>query len=601
MEINKDRGWGGLPAFSKALFNETYLLDGETYDMWTRRMSQFSKSSEQARRLRGYLSNYWMAPSTPISSNGGTDRGMPIACMVQHVGDSRDDIFESWKEASWVGSEGTGLGRYWGDVREIGSPVADKGGSSGVIPFMVVDEALTKAISQGSIRRMSIADYLPIWHPEIREFLELRSPNGDRGRRAPELHHAVVIDDLFMESLITDTPYALISPKTREVIEMVSPKEIWEKLLEIRTTLKGEPYLMFVDTVNKQLPIEYSKLGLKVSTMQLCNEIAQHTAPDYTAVCCLASANVEYWEEWKDDKYFLGDMSDFLDEVLSDFLRRTEGKKGFENSRRATINERNIGIGVMGYHGLLQSKSIPFDSAMAYGLNKVIFKHIRESLDAHQASLPLSEICPMSREVGTHRRNILTMAVAPTMSISTLCNLATSGIEPAVANAFTKKVKQGSFAVQNKFLSKIIEKAALEFYPIREYGHSEGAFWVAEQWKSIKSNEGSVQHLEWMTDWDKEVFKTSFEIHQKHIVAQAGDRQEWIDQGQSLNIFVPGGSNVQYISDLHIRAWRAGVKGLYYLRSSVASRATTSMGQREKITTDTTMDELTSDACPSCA
>ena len=589
-----NRGWDNLPEFSKTLYKATYFLPNETYDGWLDRIfTAYGNDTEHTNRMKKYAHNYWFHPSTPISSNGGTKRGLPISCMVQSISDNRESIINSWKESAWIGSEGTGIGKYWGNVRELGASIKGRGESSGIIPFMGVDEALSKAISQGGLRRLSIADYLPVWHPEIMEFLEIRSPLGDQGRRAPELHHGVVIDDKFMEAVIHNTTYELISPSTKKVVDTINAREAWNKLLDIRTTLKGEAYLLFIDTVNKNRPPEYITEDMIIETSQLCCEIALYTADNYTAICCLASVNAEYFDEWEQDKQFLPDCSDFLDNVIEDFIIKTKDKPGFENSRRSAINERAQALGVMGFHSMLQKKMIPWESPMAKGLNIKLFKHMRESLDAYQASLPLSVRCPLSKKAGTNRRNITTMAVAPTMSISSLCNVTSSGIEPWVTNAFTKKVKQGSFSITNKYLHNVM----VEFIcsnpistPLLD--------WVDEQWNSIKKHEGSIQHLEWMDQNTKDVFKTAFEIDQRWVIDFAGDRQPFIDQSQSVNIFVSGGSKTQYISDLHVLAWVRGLKGLYYLRSSAINRASTSTNER-KIIHQQEVD-LMSDTCPSC-
>lgn len=587
-----NRNWGNLHPMSKAVYEQTYFLPDENYEGWLARISKTYQNDEaHGLRIKSYIKNRWFHPSTPISSNGGTDRGLPISCMVQHVGDSRKEIFASWYEAAWVGSEGTGLGRYWGDVRAINEPVGkDRGNSSGVIPFMGVDEAISKSVSQGGIRRMSIADYLPVWHPEILEFLDIRSPIGDRSRRAPELHHGVVIDDVFMNAVINDSTYDLRSPKTNQTIQSVSARDLWVKLMSNRSMVSGEPYLLFIDTVNAQRPQEYVLNNMKVVTSQLCSEISLYTAPDYTAVCCLASVNDEYWDEWKVDEKFLPDCVDFLDNVLTDFINRTEHMEGFENSRRSAINERSVALGQMGWHSLLQSKLIPWESPMAKGLNIQIAKHIREAVDAHQATLSKDSLCPLSKKSGTHRRNVHTLGIAPTMSISTLCNLTSSGIEPNLTNAYTKKVKQGSFAVTNKYLAKVIIANSTHYSGCT---NPDPDAWITEQWASIKKNNGSVQHLDWMTQDIKDVFKTAFEIDQRWVVEFAGDRQEFIDQAQSVNLFVPGGSSAQYISDLHILAWKSKLKSLYYLRSTAINRASTASNERKTI-------DIQPDECLSC-
>lgn len=598
----ENRGWTGLPSISKTMYQATYFLEGEDYNAWCRRMSSsFSNDPEHASRIYGYLQKYWFHPSTPISSNGGTDNGLPISCYVGDVEDSKQGIFDSWNESGWLGSNAGGIGRYWGNVRESGAEVGQHGGkSSGIIPFMCVDGALTRAISQGNIRRMSQADYIETSHPEIVEFLEIRKPTGDQNRRDQDLHHGVSISDAFMEAVIADDNWNLISPKTGEVVETIKARLIWNKILEMRITT-GEPYLFFYDNVNRLAPSEYKTLGLDIHLSNLCTEIMLNTSPTKTNVCCLASINLEYWDEFKDElDTFVADCTDFLDNVIQDFIDRTEGHDGFKNARNAALEERALGLGVMGFHSLLQKKNIPFESAIAKGLNINIFKSLRKAADKHQEVITTANpdlICPMSLKAGTKKRNIVTLAVAPTMSISNLCNLASSGIEPWISNAFTKKLKQGSFAIRNKFLEKVIVDYANKNIvgtpdPINT--------WIEEQWQSIKKNEGSVQHLDWMDDYTKAVFKTAFEIDQKWLIEHAANRTEYIDQGQSLNLFIIGNSHIQAISDLHIMAWKKGIKSLYYNRSTNPNRASTASKDRQTIQTSSSGTNPMDEGCIGC-
>lgn len=600
----QSKGWTGLPDISKALYQETYFLPGEDYNQWVARIcTAYANDGDHASRMQDYIRSYIFHPSTPISSNGGTDRGLPISCYVGSVGDSKQHIFDSWSESCWLGSHGGGVGKEWSAVREINSPVGQHGGkSSGIIPFMKVNGSLCSAISQGGIRRYSEANYLDVSHPEIEEFLEIRKPTGDQNRKALELHHGVVISDAFMHAVIAGDVWDLISPKTGKVVTTVDARSIWTKILEMRATT-GEPYLLFSDTANRLAPPEYHALGYQITTSNLCNEIYLHTSPTKTNVCCLASLNLEYWDEFKDNlDQVVADCTDFLDNVLQEFIDRTAGKPGFENAHRAAIEERAIGLGVMGLHSLFQQRNLPFESPMAKGLNAQIFKAIRKASDKHQHSLPTEDMCPLALKAGPEnaqacRRNIVTLAIAPTMSISNLCNLASSGVEPWVANAFSKKLKQGTFAIRNKYLDAAIRK----YYNEGEWPTPRTTpedIWVEEQWSSIKKAEGSVQHLSWMDQWTKDVFKTAFEINQASVVDLAGDRAPHIDQGQSINLFVPGNSHVQNLSDLHVLAWRKGLKGLYYLRSTNPNRASTAANDRKHIQVD--QPDLFSDACPSC-
>lgn len=576
------RGWDSLPELSKAIYKETYFLPGETYDQWLDRVSQaYQNDPEHGLRMRSYMQNLWFHPSTPISSNAGTDRGLPISCFTKSVYDDKPSIFGNYAEAFNLGAYGGGIGTDWSRVRSVNEPVGSHGGKSGgVIPFLGISDRSTLGISQGGLRRASEAVYLHISHPEIEEFIDLRKETGDSNRRCPNLHHGVVIPDSFMNSVIHDTPWDLISPKSGSVIKTVSARKLWTQLLEARITT-GEPYIMFEDTVNDLSPEEYKQENIHVSTSNLCTEITLRTDSIHSGVCCLGSINLEYWDEYQQCfDQFIADCSDYLDNVLQDFIIRTEGLPGFERARAGAIDERSIGLGVMGFHSLLQSKLIPWESPMAKGLNLKIFQQIKDSADKH--NMHHNSMCPMSVRclpdglvkpgfTDKAKRNIHVTAIAPTMSISSLCGVTSSGIEPWVTNAFTKKVKQGSFAIKNKYLDMYIQKEA------------ESTQWINEQWDSIKKHDGSVQHLDWMPQDIKDVFKTAFELDQRYLLEFAGDRSPLIDQGQSLNLFIPAGSSVQYISDLHILAWKKKIKSLYYIRSSAGVSASTTSGDRKQI------------------
>lgn len=579
------RNWDTLPAFSQSLYRDTYFLPEENYDEWIYRVATAYQNDEaHGLRMRSYIQNLWFHPSTPISSNAGTNRGLPISCFTKSVADDKPSIFQNYNEAFNLGAFGGGIGTDWSTVREVSAPVGQHGGkSSGIIPFLGISDRSTLAISQGGLRRASEAVYLHISHPEIEEFIDLRKPTGDQNRRAPNLHHGVVIPDAFMNAVIYDLQWDLISPKTNTVVKTVSARDLWIRLMDVRTTLKGEPYLLFIDTVNDMAPEEYKHENITVTTSNLCTEITLRTDDSHSGVCCLGSINLEYWDEYQHCfDQFIADCSDFLDNVLQSFIDLTEGLPGFGRARAGAIDERSIGLGVMGFHSLLQSKMIPFESPMAKGLNMKIFKQISDSADKHNIGVATEGSdrrratdqalhCQMSRRSGTCKRNIHVTAIAPTMSISSLCGVTSSGIEPWVTNAFTKKVKQGSFAITNKYLEQYMDKY-MDTLPFD---------WHAQQWASIKKNNGSVQHLDWMPQDVKDVFKTAFEIDQRWIIELAGDRQSFIDQAQSINLFIPGNSHVQYISDLHILAWKKKVKSLYYLRSSAVDRASTTSTDRK--------------------
>jgi len=595
-----NRGWHGLPEFSQKLYGHTYFLPGEDYDGWVMRVSEaYCNDSEHRMRMSRYLYNYWFHPSTPISSNAGTDRGLPISCFTKTVKDDKASIFQNYNEAFNLGAYGGGIGTDWSEVREVNANVGQHGGkSSGLIPFLGVSDRSTLAISQGGLRRASEASYLHVSHPEIEEFIDLRNPTGDQTRRAPNLHHGVVIPNVFMKAVVFNQPWDLISPKTGEVVKTISAKKLWEKILNVRTTLKGEPYLLFIDRVNQLAPTEYKLEDISVVTSNLCTEITLRTDEKHSGVCCLGSINLEYWDEYQDCfDQFIADCSDFLDNVLQDFIDKTEGLPGFERARAGAIDERSIGLGVMGFHSYLQSKMIPWESAMAKGVNLKIFKQIKESADMHNYSTSTAT-CPMAKRNGSTKRNIHVTAIAPTMSISSLCNIASSGIEPWVTNAYTKKVKQGAFPIRNKFLEKYIRASGYDDERFTDKAEK----WISEQWESIKAHNGSVQHLEWMPQNIKDVFKTAFEIDQKWVIEFAGDRSPRVDQGQSLNLFIPGNSHVQYISDLHILAWKKKIKSLYYLRSNAVNRASTANNERKQIKAENpSLAELMEDTCVGCA
>ena len=596
------RGWNALPAFSQAVYKDTYFLPGEDYPRWLSRVSRaYQNDDAHGMRMMQYISSFWFHPSTPPSSNGGTDRGLPISCYTSSIPDSKTGIFGSWNEFAWLGAGGGGIGRDWSVVREINHQVGKHGGkSSGIIPFNVVDGTLSRSVSQGGIRRASVADYLDISHPEIEEFIDIRKPTGDQTRRSDALHHGIIITDDFMRAVISDCPWDLISPKDRTIVKTVQARKLWHQIMEVRATLKGEPYLLFIDTVNKMSPAEYKAEDIKVTTSNLCTEVTLRTDETHNGVCCLGSINLEFWDEYQVDDIFdlfIADVTDYLDNILQSFIDLTGEltdpleKMGYERARNGAIDERSIGLGVMGLHSLFQSKMIPWESPMAKGLNLKIFKRIKESADKHN-NVTVDLACPMSlrsSEDGQYKRNIHVTAIAPTMSISSLCNVASSGVEPWVTNAFTKKVQQGSFAITNKFLDAYIHEKCHELM--------HHITWIDEQWASIKKHDGSVQHLDWMPQEIKDVFKTAFEIDQKWVIELAGDRQPFVDQAQSINLFIPGNSHVQYIADLHVLAWKKKLKSLYYLRSSAVNKASTASNDRKVIQTQ---EDLMSDACVGC-
>ena len=562
-EITVDRSRDALLTdFGKKTMEDRYLLPGESFqDMFARVARTYGDDADHAQRIYDYISKLWFMPATPVLSNGGAKRGLPISCFLNGVGDSLDHIVSTWNENVALASNGGGIGTYWGDVRSIGEKVKHAGATSGIIPFIRVMDSLTLAISQGSLRRGSAACYLDVHHPEIEEFLEIRKPSGDFNRKSLNLHHGVNITDEFMEAVAKDEEFGLKSPKTGEVLRTINARKLWQKILEIRLQT-GEPYLLFSDTVNKQMAAHQRKLGLKVSTSNLCSEIMLHTGKDHlgedrTAVCCLSSINAEKYFEWKDEPQFVEDIMRFLDNVLQDFIDNAPAS--MTKAAYSAMRERSVGLGMMGFHSFLQSMNIPFESAMAKSWNTRLFKHIRMGADA--ASVTLAEekgACPDAEEAGMRQRFSHKLAIAPTASISIICGGASPCIEPIPANVYTHKTLSGSFTVKNQSLEKLLDEKDQN---------------TDETWTSILEQEGSVQHLDFLTDEEKDVFKTAFEIDQRWVIDLAADRSSYICQGQSVNVFIPGDVNKWDLHMLHWMAWEKGVKSLYYCRSKSVQRA----------------------------
>lgn len=551
-----------LTDFGKKTLVDRYLLPGESYqDMFARVSTAYADDLEHAQRLYDYMSNLWFMPATPVLSNGGANRGLPISCFLNSVDDSLGDIVSTWTENVWLASNGGGIGTYWGSVRSIGEKVGQNGQTSGIIPFIRVMDSLTLAISQGSLRRGSAAVYLDVHHPEIEEFLEIRKPSGDFNRKSLNLHHGLNVSDAFMEAVAKDEEFELISPRSGEVVKTVNARKLWQKILEVRLQT-GEPYILFSDTVNNNMPVHQRKLGLKVRQSNLCSEITlptgvDHLGNDRTAVCCLSSLNAEKFLEWKDDERFLEDIFRFLDNILQDFIERAPDE--MERAKYSAARERSVGLGLMGYHSFLQKMNVPFESAMAQSWNKRMFQHIRQGAD--KASVKLAEergACPDAADNGVKARFSHKLAIAPTASISIICGGTSAGIEPIPANVYTHKTLSGSFTVKNPYLEQVLE----------EKGKNTPAVWA-----SILEHEGSVQHLDCLDELEKDVFKTAFELDQRWVIEHAADRSPYICQAQSLNLFLPGDVNKWDLHMLHWSAWEKGVKSLYYCRSKSVQRA----------------------------
>jgi len=552
-----------LTAFGLATLEDRYLLPGETpQDMFARVAMTYADDSEHAQRLYGYISRLWFMPATPILSNGGANRGLPISCFLNECSDSLEGILNLWNENVWLAALGGGIGSYWGNLRSIGEPVGHSGKTSGIVPFICVQNSLTMAISQGSLRRGSAACYLPVSHPEIEEFIEMRRlTGGDPNRKALNLHHGIVIPDAFMRAVEQDEEWALTSPKDGTVIHRVSARALWIRILTARIET-GEPYLLFIDNVNRAIPDHHKLAGLNVKMSNLCSEITLPTGEDKdhqqrTAVCCLSSLNLEKFLEWEHEPQFIEDCLRFLDNVLEDFIKRAPAS--MSRAKYSAARERSVGLGVMGLHSFFQSQNVPIESVMAKVWNKRMFAHIKRQAD--QASKTLAEergACPDAADYGIMERFSNKLAIAPTASISIICGGTSPGIEPNAANSFLHKTLSGSFPVRNKYLARLLE----------QYGKND-----EDTWSDITTHEGSVQHLDFLSEHEKIVFRTAFELDQRWLIDLAADRAPFICQAQSLNIFLAADVHKRDLHLIHFSAWKKGVKSLYYCRSKSLQRA----------------------------
>jgi ribonucleoside-diphosphate reductase alpha chain len=570
-----------LTGFGKATLSDRYLLAGESFqDMFARVACAFADDIAHAQRLYDAMSRLWFMPATPVLSNGGADRGLPISCFLNAVPDSLDGIVNTWTENVWLASNGGGIGTYWGRVRSIGEAVRG-GETSGIIPFIHVMDGLTLAISQGSLRRGSAAVYLDIHHPEIEEFLEIRKPTGDFNRKGLNLHHGINVTDAFMHAVREGARFPLRSPKTNAVVREIDARQLWQRILETRLQT-GEPYLLFIDAVNRAMPRHQRELGLKVSTSNLCSEITLTTGKDHrdeerTAVCCLSSLNIETWDEWQDVPGFVEDVLRFLDNVLTHFI--TVAPDSMQRARYSALRERSVGLGVMGFHSFLQAQGIPFESALAKSWNLKIFRKIRRDADAASVALAHERgPCPDALERGMMARFSHKLSIAPTASISIICGGTSACIEPIPANVYTHKTLSGAFSVRNPHLAKLLGRKGVD---------------TPDVWQSIIAHEGSVAHLGMLSAQEKAVFRTAFEIDQRWVVELAADRAPYICQSQSLNLYLPADIEKWDLHMLHFTAWQRGIKSLYYCRSKSVQRAafagkldTTSASARTQSRTD---------------
>ena len=556
-----------LDEFAHATLRDRYMVGDETspQEAFARAAMAFADDEDHAQRLYDYVSKLWFMFATPVLSNGGTKRGLPISCFLNYVDDSREGITDHFVENAFLSSFGGGIGGTWSDVRASGTKTSKGSESTGVIPFTKVVDAEMLAFSQGVTRRGSYAGYLHMSHPEIEEFLDVRKPTGgDINRKCTNIHHAVVVPDSFMELIHSASKYPdfddswdLTDPHSLEVKKTVSARALWVKILQNRMET-GEPYLMFEDAVNKDLPDFQKKKGLKVHHSNLCSEITLATNEERTAVCCLSSVNLEYYDEWKEVPAFIPDLIRMLDNVLEYFINNAPDQ--LEKAKFSAQRERSIGLGAMGFHAYLQKNGIPFDNPMATGANSSMFQHIKTQAEETTRKLAVERgACPDDDTCSV--RNAHLLAIAPNASSSIICGNTSPSIEPFRANAYTQKTKSGSNLVKNKFLDKLL---------MNKIGHTEV---YNEVWNSIVSNKGSVQHLDILDEWEKDVFKTAVEINQAWIIEHASTRQEFICQSQSVNLFFPPDVNKGDLHNVHMLAWAKNLKTLYYLRSEAISRA----------------------------
>jgi ribonucleoside-diphosphate reductase alpha chain len=526
----------------------------------------FGSNDAHAQRLYEYSSKHWLSYSTPVLSFGRSRRGLPISCFLPYLHDSAEGLVNTLSEVNWLSMLGGGVGIG------IGIRSADDK-SVGIMPHLRTYDASSLAYRQGRTRRGSYAAYLNISHPDILIFLEIRKPTGDQNMRCQNLHHGINITDDFMQLIENcmkdpnaDDSWELKDPHNGEVREVVSAKELWQKIIETRM-LTGEPYVHFIDTSNRAMPDFQKKLGLSIRQSNLCSEIILPTDKDRTAVCCLSSVNLEYYDEWKNDSLFLADIAEMLDNVLQYFI--DNAPSAIERAIYSAVRERSIGIGALGWHAYLQQNNLAWESALAVSANHKIFSHMQSKL--LEANLKLgAERGEAPDAAGTGRRFSHMMAIAPNASSSILMGNTSPSIEPYRANAYRQDTLSGSFLNKNKYLDKVIMKhLSHDGTPLTPKGNDE----YQQIWSSIIANDGSVQHLDWMSDWDKDVFKTSMEIDQRWVIQHAADRQQYIDQAQSLNLFFRPDANLKYLHAVHFMAWKGGLKTLYYCRSEKIGKA----------------------------
>lgn len=569
-----------LTKFGTEILKDRYMLPEEKspQDAFVRASAAFADNTAHAQRLYDYVSNQWFMFASPILSNGGTDRGLPISCFLNYVNDSREGLAEHYTENIWLSSMGGGIGGYWGHIRSQGQSTSKGNKTTGVIPFMHVVDSQMLAFNQGATRRGSYASYMDISHPEIIEFIDMRKPaGGDENRKNLNLHHGVVVSDKFMKAMENDEHWDLIDPNSKDKIKTVKARQLWIKILEARVAT-GEPYIMFGDTVQRGLPKTQKDLGLKVTHSNLCSEITLATNTERTAVCCLSSVNVEKFDEWKDNELFIDDLMRMLDNVLTHFIDVAPAYMW--RAIASAKSERSIGLGAMGFHTYLQSKSVPIESDEAMSWNKIVFKHIHTKALATNHILGKERGEPSDMK-GTGKRFAHMIAIAPNASSSIICGGVSPSIEPFRANAFTQKTLSGSALMKNPNLEKLLKEKGIN---------------NKQTWQSIITNKGSVAHLEQLSKNERDTYKTAIELEQECLVDLAADRQKYVCQAQSLNLFFTPDVNVRKLNNIHKRAWSKKLKTLYYLRSEAMTRAEVVANKVERIV----RKDAEEDECLSC-
>lgn len=545
----------GFSEHAKSLLKNYYMAktENEPQEAFYRAAYAYTNNKELANRIYDYACNGWFMFSSPILSNANRS-GLPISCFLTYVPDTIDGLISHTEELRWMSVMGGGVGGHWSDVRAISKK------SPGPIPFLKTVDSDMVAYRQGSTRKGSYAAYIDISHPDIIEFMNIRLPTGgDSNRKCFNLHNAINITDNFMQTVIAGKEWNLLDPNDLSVRDSIDARTLWKRILENRFRT-GEPYLNFIDEANRKLPEPLKQKGLKINGSNLCNEIHLPTSQDRSAVCCLSSLNLELFDEWKDTS-IVQDLIEYLDDVLQYFIENAPNS--LSRAKSSAIAERSLGLGAMGFHSYLQKHNLPFESIYAVSANRKIFNHIKE--EALKATERLALIKGEYKDgVGSSKRNSHLLAIAPNANSSIILSTSPS-IEPWKSNAFTHRTRAGSFLHINKYVLKLLNKYKQDF--------KETDLWFEEQIQTIILDQGSVQNLDYLTNLEKEIFKTAFEIDQMWIVNHAADRQTYICQGQSVNLFFPSGSDINYVNLVHLNAWKRSLKGLYYLRTSAGITA----------------------------